>query len=128
MAKNKQRKVNHWGNLVVAMLSLNQYPLEKTLNIYDRLESNGLFDPHKIKEWSYDKLYNRLIDSGYDRGRMTDYFAERLWSLGLLVDDFTANDNILAAGSDIEVALLLTKIRGVGPVVLKNYKRLSEKC
>ncbi len=122
-----RKKINPWANLVIAMLSINQYPLDKTFKIFDQLESGGLFDPLKIASWHYDELCQRLIESGYDRGRMNDIFAERLWSIRNLSDNFSAYEKILANGTESEVTKVLSQIKGVGPVVIKNYLQLRGK-
>jgi SNF2 family DNA or RNA helicase len=104
-----------------------KYPMDKTFGIFDKLEANGLFDPRNMAKWSYDELFDRLIASGYDRGKLTDIFGERIWSLSRLVDDYTANEKILTEGTEQEIVNLLSKIKGLGPVVLKNYMLLRGK-
>ena len=118
---DKTKKINPWANIVIAMLSLNSYPLERTWKLFDKLSENGFFDPRNIASWSYDELCQRLIASGYDRGGMNDIFAERLWSIRNLADNVSGYEKIIANGTEAEVTKVLSKIKGVGPVVLKNY-------
>lgn len=125
--KSSDVSINPWANLVIAMLSLNNYPLEKTWKIYDRLETNGLFNPLNFASWRHEELFDKLISSNYDRGAMTGIFVERLSTIAALVDDVTANEQILANGTRQEIVNLLTRIKGVGPVVLNNYMLLRGK-
>ncbi len=118
---NNNKKNNPWANLVIAMLSLNSYPIERTWTLFDKLGANGLFNPQNIASWSYDELCQRLISSGYDRGRMNDIFAERLWSIRNLADNVSGYEKIIANGTEDDVTKVLSKIKGVGPVVIKNY-------
>lgn len=112
---------NVWANLVIAMLSVNQYPVEKTWTIFDQLKANGLFDPLNFGKWNYVELYNRLNDSNYNRGKMMPIFIERLLSLSNLLGDVKKNENILATGTKDEVSELLKKVKGVGPVVINTF-------
>lgn len=117
---------NIWAYLVIAMLSVNLYTLEKTWKIFDQLKANGLFDPHNFAIWSHEELLQKLIASNYNRGAMIGIFVERLITISNLVDDIKSNELILATGTRQEVAKLLTRIKGVGPVVLDNFFILRE--
>lgn len=121
---NKNKPINPWANLVVAMLAVNQYPLEKTFKIFDQLEENGLFDPHNFASWSIEELFKRLIASNYDRGRMNRIFADRLQTIGCLVDDLNKNEQILLSGTEQDIISLLKRVKGIGPVVIKNFMLL----
>lgn len=115
-------RVNPWADLVVAMLSVNNYPLTKVFNLSDALKTNGLFDPINLSCWSREEIAKRLGATGYDRGDvMIAIFADRLSTLGRLADERDVNEQILAKGSNAEVAELLGRVKGVGPKVLKNF-------
>lgn len=118
---NKQVSTqNIWANLVIAMLSVNNYPLDKTWQIFDLLKGNGLFDPHNFALWSHEELYQRLIASNYSRGAMTGIFVNRLLTISNLLDDMKSCEHILVNGTSEEITKALSKVKGIGPVVLNN--------
>lgn len=115
-------KSSPWPDLVVAMLSVNNYPLEKTFSIYQGLDANGLFDPRNITGWDQKEIARRLRESGYDRGAtLNALFADRILSLRSLTANVDVSEVILARGSKEEVAELLKQVRGIGPRVLENF-------
>jgi hypothetical protein len=117
--KQNPKELNNWAYVVTAMLSVNQY---SALGIYDNLESNGLFDLPNLATWSYQEIFKRLEDSGYKRGDfLTGSLAGRLKSLGSLAESLGENEKILANGSKAEVTALLSKVKGIGPVVISNF-------
>ena len=114
--------VNPWPDLVMAMLSVNNYPLTKVFTLFDALKDNGLFDPRNFACWNREEITRRLGAAGYDRGTvMTAIFTDRLSSLGRLADELAANEQILTKGTKTEIAELLRRVKGVGPKVLKNF-------
>jgi hypothetical protein len=116
------QKSNPWPDLVVAMLSVNNYPLTKTFSIYRGLDANGLFDPRNIAEWDQNEIARRLKESGYDRGvTLNAMLADRILSLRSLTIDVESSEIILARGSKAEVAELLKRTKGIGPRVLENF-------
>ena len=75
-----------WADLVIAILSVNNYPLDKTFGLFDRLAEAGLFDPAKLETWGLAEISRGLGAAGYDRGpTMTRIFAERLSGLGVFL-------------------------------------------
>lgn len=116
---------NPWRNLVIAMLSVSQYPLSKALALSNELSANGLCCASNYASWSEAEIARRLVDSGYDRGSfMTYLLVERLASIAALLDDLGASERVLAIGTRLEVAALLSRVKGVGPMVLDNFFRL----
>ena len=130
MATNQNNKQfcsqNIWANLVIAMLSLNNFPLDKTWKIFDQLNANGLFDPHNFAKWSYEELSQKLIASNYNRGAMTGIFVERLLTISNLLDDMKSNEQILANGPRQEIENILKRVKGIGPVVIDNFLIIRE--
>jgi 3-methyladenine DNA glycosylase/8-oxoguanine DNA glycosylase len=119
--RSRQRS-NPWPDLVVAILSVNNHPLEKTFSIHQDLDSNGLFDPRNIASWDQKEIVRRLKASGYDRGdTLNAMFAARILSLRSLTANVDVSEAVLASGSRAEVAELLSRVNGVGPTVLDNF-------
>ena len=66
----------------------------------------------------------RLRAAGYDRGHfMTKLFAERLAALGKLVKSKGIDEcQRIVSGRNIEtIEKLLDPVKGIGPVVLRNF-------
>lgn len=121
-SENTDHSVNPWPDLVMAILSVNNYPLTKVFTLFDALKANGLFDPHNFTCWNREEITRRLGAAGYDRGTvMTAIFTDRLSSLGRLAEDLAANERTLTKGTKTEIAELLRRVKGVGPKVLKNF-------
>jgi 3-methyladenine DNA glycosylase/8-oxoguanine DNA glycosylase len=113
---------NPWPELISAILSVNNFPIAKTFALWERLNSNGLFNPINYTRWSRDDIGRRLVASGYDRGpMMTDLFAARLASVKYLVEDIDLSQSVLLYGSPADVASLLSSVKGVGPKVLESF-------
>lgn len=112
------------ANLVMAMLSVNSFTLEKTFEISENLRANGLFDLNNLLNWDVESIFRKLLASGYKRGGMNGIFAERLKSLGELAADILSNERVLLDGSKDDITNLLRPVKGVGPVVLRNYMLL----
>lgn len=113
-----------WADLVIAILSVNNYPLDKTFALFEALKKNGLFDPACLAESSPADIARKLGSAGYNRGdTMTAIFTERLISLGQLAIRARVEDcvRILSTGYPEEVTSLLSGVKGVGPKVLANY-------
>ncbi len=87
------RDTNPWADLVIAILSVNNYPLEKTFALFESLLENGLFDPTTLAAFSPADVAKRLGSAGYNRGdTMTTIFTQRLISLGRLTIDTPVED------------------------------------
>lgn len=116
------------GDLVVAMLTVNNWPLEKACELRPALERARLFDIEKLSNLSHDEVFHRLKDAGYAKA---DYVV------GLLADRLLAMATTLSgagfaklqqlAGSSDQAAKrdrFLLGIKGVGPAVLETFKAL----
>jgi len=106
------------------MLSVNNYSLEKTLGLFDKLRENRLFDPAFLASSDPAEVARRLRAAGYYRGAtMTAIFTDRLVSVGCLTGPVPADEctRILAQGSKDEVTSLLASVKGIGPKVLETF-------
>jgi hypothetical protein len=115
--------------LVISILAVNQYSLEKTYLLKDSLKSAGLFDFEILMNSSAKDLEHLLKEGGCNRGEfMTSLFASRLNSLGDFIkkeglQNFKAKVNT----NDLnEVSAYLLKIKGIGPRVIANFFALRD--
>jgi hypothetical protein len=83
-----------WLDLVVALLAVNQYSVDKAYALAGDLRKTGLTDPRKLAKWSTTEIEAKLMAAGYERGAfMNALFSERLAALGRLwpnVDSLSA--------------------------------------
>src|ERR1035441_2872807 len=86
-AEHKPAIDDVWEDLVVSILSVNQYSLERTYQSIQGLRKQGLLDPNKLMYWGQGEIVDRLKAAGCDRGPfMTNLFALRLCNLGALME------------------------------------------
>ena len=116
------------ADLVIAMLSVNNWPLEKSYAIREQLRKEGLFNISRLSGMNRADVCNSLYRAGYLRA---DYI------LGLLADRLLdmattlSGNNLIKLRSFIErgeikeADSLLLNIKGVGPMVLENFKILA---
>jgi hypothetical protein len=123
-----QQLDNPWQDLVVSILSVNQYTLERTYQCIPELEKQGLFDPQNLIHWHQKEIMHRLKLGGCDRGQfMTNLFALRLASLGeFLRRELDTYAEVLSGRDARRIEELLMPINGIGPRVLSNFFLLRE--
>ena len=127
MQKSSVTEHEPFCDLVISILAVNSYPIEKAFSLLPALARQGLSHPEKLSALSAEDIYQRLVDSGYDRGEYVTYLlAERLFSLGNLVavEGINKLTEALSDNSLDKIASFLSPVKGVGPVVLKNYANL----
>ena len=118
-----------WEDLVVSILAVNQYSLERTYGFLDALREKKVTDPLSLARWEPQEIENKLKASGCDRGLfMTKLFAERLSALGELIRTRGLDEceKILRSGDGHAIEGLLLPVKGIGPVVLRNFYSLRE--
>lgn len=115
-----------WHDLVVSMLAVYNYTLEKVDAYSDGLEKQGLFEPDKIQKMSHEDIFAALEKAGYRRGNLNSIFTERLQSLGENVNHSGKShcESILKGKDKQAITNLLHPINGVGPKVIDNYFEL----
>ena len=115
-----------WEDLVVAVLAVSLYPIERVEPCRMAFREAGLFDPNRLAAESIQALTEELQRAGYDRGKLTWQFADRLISLGkhVIDGDQRSFERVLSDGSELEVGEALTPIYGIGPKVIRNYLEL----
>ena len=113
-----------WDDLVVSILAVNQYSLERTYAIRQGLREQKLIDPLVLASEKADEIENRLRAAGCDRGLfMTRLFAGRLEALGELVriKGVAECEKIVGSRDTRAIENLLLPVKGIGPVVLRNF-------
>lgn len=120
-----------WDDLVISILSVNQYSLERTYGSLLALREQQVTDPLSLAQWSSQEIERRLRAAGCDRGEfMTRLFAERLSALGVLVrtKGIDECDKIIAGRDARAIEALLLPVKGIGPVVLRHFYSLRKIC
>lgn len=118
-----------WEDLVLAILSVNNYSLEKAYSAVDSLRGEGVFDPKKLARWTLEEIALRLRRGGYDRGEyLTKLLANRLMSLAVFVDrvGIEEAERILTTYGKTEIGQFLQPVSGIGPQVLVNFSVLRQ--
>jgi endonuclease III-like uncharacterized protein len=118
-----------WADLVVSILSVNQYSLERTYSSLQALRQSSLTDPSSLARWQAEEIENKLKSSGCDRGPfMTRLFAQRLSALGELirVKGIDECESIIGSRDLRAIEALLLPVKGIGPVVLRNFYTLRD--
>ena len=116
-----------WEDLVLAILSVNRYSLEKTYSHVESLRREGLFDPNTLAKKSVEDIATRLRRGGYDRGEFLNaLLATRLVSLGMFIERVGTEEaeHILAKGNTTQISKFLGPVKGIGPQVLANFETL----
>jgi hypothetical protein len=118
-----------WEDLVISILSVNQYSLERTYRSIDGLRKEGLFDPGCLLKLAQTEIVERLRSAGCDRGTfMTNLFALRLTSLGALIASRGIEDcaKVISGRDPRAIEELLLPVNGIGPKVISNFYSLRE--
>jgi hypothetical protein len=117
-------QANPWEDLVLSILSVNRYTLEKAYSHVEGLRREGLVEPENLACWTAEGIAVRLKSAGFDRGAfMTMLFARRLSSFGCFVQSEGVKEceRVLQSGNPSAIQALLLPIHGVGPNVLRNF-------
>ena len=115
---------NPWEDLVIALLSVNQYSLERTYPLLEGIRAEKLADMQHLAAWTVPQIEERLKAAGCDRGSfMTGLFAQRLHSLGEYIErHYIARCELTLRSGDVRaIETLLLPVNGIGPVVLKKF-------
>jgi hypothetical protein len=113
-----------WDDLIVSILAVNQYSLERTYQSLEGIQRQGISDPKVFTKCSVEQLEERLKLGGCDRGPfMTHLFAKRLASLSEYVRSvgIEQSGDFLAGKSRSRIEQFLEPVNGIGPVVLRNF-------
>lgn len=111
-------------NLLLAVLAVNNWSLERVFELRDPLRDAGLFDLAVVSNLSEAEIARRLTIAGYARGEyMTTLMALRFLSVTqvLSTDQLARLAAAIQAGHRDAAEAILNRIRGVGPAVLRNF-------
>ncbi len=112
----------HVECLLMALLSVNSFSLEKAWTLLPRMRDAGLTDPARVATMEMSTVIEALTGAGYDRKNLTWLFAERVKALmGAIHDGHLAGlDEAIVRKDKIAATALLEPVRGVGPRVIEN--------
>jgi endonuclease III-like uncharacterized protein len=115
------------GDLVVAMLTVNNWPLEKACELRPTLERTQLFDIEELAKLPHDEVSRRLKDAGYTKADyVVGLLADRLLAMAATLSGhgFEEFRQLVDSDRDAERDRFLLGIKGVGPAVLETFKAL----
>jgi len=118
-----------WDDLVISILAVNQYSLERTYNSLEGLQQAGITDPLTLARSDAPQIEAKLRAAGCDRGSfMTRLFSERLAALGVLIRTTGVSEceKVITGRNAKEIENLLQPVKGIGPVVLRNFYVLRQ--
>ena len=130
MAESKQKLDSEvLADLISSMLAVNNYPLEDVIALRSGLDREGLFDLPRLSRMAVPQLFAALRRAGYPK---SDYVTGLVanWLLAtaavLAADQRRRLAGLLASGPSDELDRYLLSLKGVGTVVLRNFKILRE--
>jgi hypothetical protein len=108
--------------LLMALLSVNNYPLAKAWALLPRMRELGLTNPPRVVGMGMPAVIEALTVAGYDRKNLTWMFAERVMALMAAIHggELAGLDEAIAAKDKARASELLDRVRGVGPTVIQN--------
>jgi hypothetical protein len=112
-----------WQDLVLSILAVNSYSLERAYSLAEHLMAEGMFDPNNLIKWDVAEISVRLNRAGYNRGPyMTGLFSKRLSGLGKFISRIGVSqvEKTLLSGDGANIKSTLATAPGIGPVVLRN--------
>lgn len=111
-------------DLVVALLAVNRWTLERALAITNGLKDAGLSDPAAVRSMTVDDVAGRLAEAGYKRGRyMEQLLAVRIVSAAEVIDEQSVLrlTELERRGDKKAIAAFLLTVKGVGPEVVNSF-------
>ena len=112
------------SDLLMALLAVNSWTLERVSGLYESLRKNGLFDVSILSGLTPEQIQGRLSAAGYERGPVLGrMIASRVQNLAVAL--FEGGDQLLVdceASRDISATrAYLLQLHGVGLTVVENY-------
>lgn len=124
MSVNKE-ETDVFSDLLLAMLAVNSWELDKVGALLPRLKETRLTEPASVARMSFEKVFTSLVEAGYGRGDyIVSLLAERVISAGNAFTEDKLEEKVLEAerSKDIEsIKRFLQPIKGVGPKVLETF-------
>lgn len=116
-----------FADLLISMLTVNLWSLEKAFPLHDGLLREGLLDIESVSEMSPEEVFPRLERAGYRRGEfMIGLLSERILNTArTLAGNGIQELSMLIENKEIKkLDELLLGIKGIGPSVLNSFKLL----
>ena len=107
----------HVADLVAALLTVNQYPLDRAVSHMPAFKAAGLLDPAHVAALKQEELIAALNQAGYARGGFVPILAFRLYPLMDAIAEGRLDGLNDAAGRGDKDAFFaaLTALHGFGP-------------
>ena len=118
-----------WQDLVIAVLAVNRFSIEKAYALSHQLREQGLCEPANLATWNTNEIASRLRESGYDRGVfLNQLISERLAALGRFVAAEGAENcqRTVSSKNRDAISQLFLRVHGIGHTVLDNFFLLQE--
>jgi hypothetical protein len=113
-----------WTDLIVSILSVNNFSVERAYALVDGLRNNGLIDPSMLVGLDSEEVLRRLKLAGFDRGEyMNNLFAFRLAGLGAFIgkNGVEAATEMISNKDRQTIEKTLGGLYGVGPTVIRSF-------
>ena len=111
-------------DLVVAMLAVNRWTLDRAVSLTNGLREAGLSDPAAVRSMSVDEVAARLAKAGYKRGQyMEQLLATRIGSAAEMLDEHGIRrvTELERRGDKNAIRDFLITVKGVGPEVANSF-------
>lgn len=107
------------ADIVTAMLTVNQFPLERAAALMPKFRQHGLLSPKAVLEMDQKTIIQRMSDGGYSRGGFLPILSFRLVHLMQAISKGTLNDlaGHISSGNKEAFVESLTAIHGFGPTI-----------
>lgn len=115
-------------NLLIALLAVNNWSLERVFDLRGPLRDVGLLDFETVATLSEAAVAGRLAAAGHTRGEyMNKLMAVRILSMASVLssDELTRLSEHLRQGRRDAVDATLNRIKGVGPSVRRSFWALE---
>src|SRR4051794_22795609 len=112
-----------WEDLLVSMMAVNNYSLEKAFAHLGGLRAEGLVEPKNLISWTSEEIAARLGVAGFNRGSfMNAQMAQRITSLARFLESkgIVGCEAVLTSGNPSAIQSLLLPVHGIGQRVIEN--------
>lgn len=123
-SSEKNNAATIWEDLVISVLAVNGYSVEKAYALSQSFRAEGLVEPTNLSRWSSQEIEHRLHRAGYTRGQfMTALFGLRLSALGVFLESrgLEGSLRLLQRADSREIEHFLLPVPVIGPKVLSNF-------
>ncbi|MFL6437695.1 MAG: hypothetical protein ACJ71Q_08960 [Terriglobales bacterium] len=120
----QKAKESVWGDLIVSMMAVNNYSLEKAFAHLHGLQQNGLLEPKNLISWKSEEIETQLKEAGFNRGSfMNRQMAQRMSSLGRFLETkgIAECESVLKSRDSSTIKILLLTVNGIGERVVESF-------